>query len=113
MSQLTVDQALQLALQHQQANQLAEAEEIFRQILAVFPDQADALHLLGGVYLQARRLDLAEKQVRQAIDVRNEGAFHLTLGMILQDANRHEEAKAVYQALIKKHPEMAEAHAHL
>jgi len=113
MSQLTVDQAIQLALQHQQASQLAEAEEIFRQILTAFPDQADALHLLGGVYLQARRLDLAEKHVRQAIGVRNEGAFHLTLGMILQDANRHEEARGVYVALLKRHPEMAQAHAHL
>src|SRR5205814_9400329 len=100
MSQLTVDQAIQLALQHQQASQLAEAEEIFRQILTAFPDQADALHLLGGVYLQARRLDLAEKHVRQAIGVRNEGAFHLTLGMILQDSNRHEEARGVYLALL-------------
>ena len=94
-------------------NQLAEAEDLFRQILAVYPDQADVLHLLGGVYLQARKLGLAEKHVRQALAVRDEPAFSLTLGVVLQDAHRPEEALALYRELVKKHPELAEAQVHL
>src|SRR4051812_2596575 len=99
MSQLTVDQVIQLALQHQQANQLAEAEGLFQQILTAYPDQADALHLLGGVYLQDRQLVLAEKQVRKALAVRDEPAFYLTLGVIHQEGKRYEEALRVYQQL--------------
>ena len=100
MSQLTVDQAIQLALQHQQANQLAEAEELFRQVLAAFPDQADAHHLLGGLYLQAKRSEPAEKEVRQALALRPEPTFYLTLGVILQEAKRYDEALDLYQELI-------------
>jgi tetratricopeptide (TPR) repeat protein len=35
-----------------QAGQLADAEMIYRQILAALPDQADCLHLLGLIFLQ-------------------------------------------------------------
>jgi predicted O-linked N-acetylglucosamine transferase (SPINDLY family) len=114
MSQeMTVDQAIQIALSHQRAGQLAQAEELFHQILAAYPDQADALHLLGGVYLQARRLDLAEARVLQAIRIRPEPTFGLTLGLILQGSNRLDEAVAHYQKLIASKPDYVEAYVHL
>ncbi|HVT80437.1 MAG TPA: tetratricopeptide repeat protein [Phycisphaerae bacterium] len=113
MSQLTVDQALQLALEHQRANQLAEAENIFRQILEVYPDQADALHLLGGLYLQASRPDLAEARVRQAIKIRNQPEFSLTLGVALQAVQKQQEALDVYKALVAEKPEFVEAYVHM
>src|SRR4051794_1883023 len=113
MSELTVDQALQLALQHQHAGQLAEAEEIFRQILDAYPDQADALHLLGGLYFQAKRADLAEARIRQAIMVRPEPAFKLTLGLVLQSTQRLDEAAALYHEIIAGKPDFVDAHVHL
>jgi Tfp pilus assembly protein PilF len=45
---VTIPQALQLALQHHQANHLQEAEQIYRQVLEVEPNNSDALHLLGA-----------------------------------------------------------------
>jgi protein O-GlcNAc transferase len=110
MSQLTVDQAIQLALQHQQANQLAEAESIFRQVLEAYPEQADAHHLLGAVYLQARQVNLAEKHVRRAISLRAEQSFFLTLGLILNEAKRYEDALLVYQDAIARFPDFAEVY---
>ena len=47
MTPITIEQAMQIALGHHQAGRLAEAEAIYRQVLAQFPDHADALHLLG------------------------------------------------------------------
>ena len=45
MSQrVTVAQALELAIEHHNAGRLAEAEEIYTQILAALPNQHDALH---------------------------------------------------------------------
>jgi predicted O-linked N-acetylglucosamine transferase (SPINDLY family) len=111
--QLTVDQAIQLALEHQRAGQLAEAEDIFRQILGAYPDQADVLHLLGGVYLQAKRPDLAEANVRHALLLRAEPAFSLTLGLILQSSQRVEEAVGVYRSLLADKPNSVDAHIHL
>ena len=76
MSEITVDQAIQIALNHQRAGELAEAEEIFRQVLDVYPDQADALHLLAGVYLQANLLDrLAAVQVAGSFDRPHKGRY--------------------------------------
>jgi predicted O-linked N-acetylglucosamine transferase (SPINDLY family) len=112
MSQLTVDQAIQLALQHQQANQLAEAESLFRQILEAYPDQADAHHLLGGVYLQANQQHLAEKHVRKAIGLRAEKSFFLTLGLILQNVKRYEDALLVYKDAITRYPDYPEIYVH-
>jgi protein O-GlcNAc transferase len=112
MSQLTVDQAIQLALQHQRANQLAEAESIFRQILSVYPDQPDALHLLGGLYLQAKQTEQAEAQVRKAIALRPEPSFFLTLGVILQQQKRYEDALLVYKDALAHRPDHADTFVH-
>ena len=40
---------LESALAHHRAGRLAEAEAIYRQILATDPQQADSLHLLGMI----------------------------------------------------------------
>ena len=47
MTQETIQRAMQVAIEHHQAGRLAEAEGIYRQVLARFPDHTDALHLLG------------------------------------------------------------------
>ena len=43
----TIPEALTTAIRHHQAGRLQAAEQIYRQILAVGPGQAEALHLLG------------------------------------------------------------------
>ena len=47
MSRMTIEQALEIAVQHHQAGRLAEASDIYAAILAAKPDQPAALHLLG------------------------------------------------------------------
>ncbi len=44
---VNVVEALTSGTRHQQAGQLAEAERLYRQVLAVEPDNAHALHLLS------------------------------------------------------------------
>ena len=45
----TISEALAIAVQHHQAGRLQAAEQIYRQILAVEPNHADAIHLLGVI----------------------------------------------------------------
>lgn len=59
MTQITNKPTIEIAIQHHQAGRLAEAEKIYRQILAQQPDHPDALHLLGVLAVQAGRLDAA------------------------------------------------------
>ena len=47
MPSIPLEQALNMAMQRQQAGQLGEAERLYRQIVVQQPDCADALHLLG------------------------------------------------------------------
>ena len=71
---LTIQQALDLALQHHTAGRLSQAENIYQQILQSHPDQPHALHLLGGLWVWSksliRLLSLAEPQdVRLSIEL--------------------------------------------
>ena len=43
------DQLLQQAIRHHQAGRLAEAEGLYRQVLAVQPNQPDAIRYLGVI----------------------------------------------------------------
>ena len=76
---------MSLLLQHHQAGRLAEAEALYRQILAVEPQHADALHLLGVLAHQVGRDDLAVEMIRQAITLAPENpAAHSNLGAVLK-----------------------------
>ena len=50
---LTLQQALDLAVQNHTAGDLSKAEDIYQQILQTDPNHPDALHLLGVISHQA------------------------------------------------------------
>jgi predicted O-linked N-acetylglucosamine transferase (SPINDLY family) len=114
MKQLTIDQALQIALGHHQAGRLAEAEGIYRQILARCPDHADALHLLGVLAGQLGHLDTAIALISRAI-VLNPYApeYHANLGEPYRKAGQTERAVASIRRAVELKPDYAEAHNNL
>ena len=80
----TVPEALAIAVQHHQAGRLQAAEQIYRQILAVEPNHADALHLLGVIAHQTGKHEVAVETIRRAIGLKgNVAAFHVNLGNAL------------------------------
>lgn len=48
----SIPQALTLAVQYHQAGQLAQAKDIYQQILQHNPHHVDALYLLGTLFFQ-------------------------------------------------------------
>ena len=54
---LTIQQALELAVQHHTAGRLSQAENIYQQILQSDPNQPVALHLTGVIAHQAGKND--------------------------------------------------------
>ena len=49
----TISEALAIAIRHHQAGRLQAAERIYRQILQVEPNQAEAIHFLGVIAAQS------------------------------------------------------------
>ncbi len=114
MAQLAIQHALDLALRHHQAGRLAEAEEIYRQVLAQQPDHPDAIYGLGMIALQVGHHDMAVDLIRRAISLKPDHAeAHFNLGNLLNDRGQHDEAIAAYRQAIALRPNYAEAHGNL
>ncbi len=103
----TIDRAT--ALEVHRSGRLAEAEALYRAILAADPRDADALHLLGLV--RQKRGDPAEGErlIRGAIAVKDAGVFHMNLGTLLLGAGRPDEAEAAYRHAVAVQPDLADA----
>ena len=111
---VTIPEAFQLAMEHHQAGRLAEAEGIYRQILAVEPNHADALHLLGVIAGQAGRHDVAADLIGKAIALAPaDAAFHSNFGLALSELGRSEEAIGAYRRAIQLNPNFSEAYNNL
>ena len=114
MPPLPHPQAFALALAHHQAGRLAEAETIYRQILAAEPHHSDALHLLGVIAHQLDRHELAVEMIRQAIGIDPvHPAYHDNLGSALRALGRLDEAIACSHRALALRPDDPETYSNL
>ena len=110
----TIPEAFAIALQHHQAGRLQAAEQIYRQILTVEPNHADAIQLLGVIAHQVGKLELAVHYMERAVGLKgNVAAFHNNLGEAYRGLRRIPEAMACYRRALELKPDYAEAHNNL
>jgi tetratricopeptide (TPR) repeat protein len=88
---------------------MADAEKIYRQILAGEPDHFDALHLLGVIFAQSGQYAEAVSQIDRALRI-NPNSFyaHDNRGKALSALGRHEEALASYDRALVARPHSPE-----
>ena len=111
---VTVQQALDLAVQHHEASRLSQAENIYRQILERDSDQPDALHLLGVIAHQLGKNDEAYNLISKSISFRSDLAeSHNNLGNVLRQLFRLDNAAESYREAIRLKPDFAQAHNNL
>lgn len=88
-----IQQTLAVATEHHRAGRTAEAERLYREVLAAAPGQADALHLLGILALQSGRPADAADLIGQAVAADGGSPlFNANLGHALHAVGRHGEA---------------------
>lgn len=111
---MTIERAIQNAVEHHQAGRLSQAESAYRQILAEQPDQPDIVHLLGVVAAQSGRANLACELIRRAIALRPKVAnYHASLASALAGLGLMDEAIAARQLAVTLDPTDAGAHLRL
>jgi tetratricopeptide (TPR) repeat protein len=97
-------------LAHHQKGQLAQAETLYRETLALQPDHADALHLLGVIASQVGRHDVAVDLIGRAIaHNRLSSLYHSNRGLALAGLRRFEEAIESYDRALSLRPGDTEA----
>lgn len=111
---LATDEAHALALQCHRNGLVAEAEMLYRRILAVRQDATDILHLLAGVCHQQQRPEEALELIDQVLALEPANAdAHNNKGNMLEGLGRSGEAEACYRAALVANPDHAPAHNNL
>ncbi|MGI0486219.1 tetratricopeptide repeat protein [Pantanalinema rosaneae CENA516] len=100
-----------IAVQQHQAGQLAQAAQMYRQVLQQQPHHAEALHLLGVIACQTGNLSEGMAYYRQAIALMPAliDAYH-NLALALQMTGKGEEAIQQYRLAIAQQPNHVETH---
>jgi predicted TPR repeat methyltransferase len=114
VTELSIEDALKLAIHLHRDRQLDEAEMLYGRILDAAPDQPDALHFLGVLSLHRGRTDAALELIRKSIAlVPNHGDFHVNLGNVLLVAHRVDEAVEAYRQAALLTPNNPQVHSNL
>jgi len=111
---MTLQQQYESGVSLHRAGRLAEAERVYRQVLARQPDHAGALHLLAVLVAQAGRLDAAVEFMRQVVRLKPDFPdAHSNLGNALRAMGQPDEAIAACRQAIRLKPDYADAHYNL
>src|SRR5262245_60314400 len=112
--ELTVDEAVAIAIQLQRREQLREAHELFRRVLDTVPDHPDALHYSGVLaHQQGRHTEAITLIERSLALVPDRADWHSNLGIVFQSEGRFEDAIARYRHAIELDPNHANAYNNL
>ena len=105
-SEISISRQLELAIEHHQHGRGTQAGDIYRQILAVDPEHADALHLSGLIAYQLGNNGSAVALIAQAIRIRPaEASYHYNLGVLLQAETQLDGAAACYRQALAIKPD--------
>jgi tetratricopeptide (TPR) repeat protein len=110
---VTINQTIELGLEHHRAGRLPQAEQLYRQVLAMQPNHPWAIQLLGMIAHQVGNSQLAIQLIRRAISIEPNADFYNNLGEILRTTGAIEEAQVCLEKCIQLNPRFAAAYNNL
>ena len=112
--ELTLEEALEIAVHLQQDDRLTEADAVYSQILAAAPDHPRALHYAGVLAHQLGRSGDGVALIERSLAVVPDRAdWYSNLGIVLQECGRLDEAIDAYHRAIALDPNHANAYSNL
>jgi protein O-GlcNAc transferase len=105
-----VPQLMESARVCRRSGKLAEAEALYRKVLAQCPDNGDALHLLGLVVFDLGKGHLSPDLIRRAMAVnpsRSDYAFNL--GTVFTSLGKRDEAIRAFERALSQRADFVEA----
>ena len=109
--ELTIQQAIDRAVQHHQAGDLLKAESIYQQILQADPNQPIAFNLLGLIAHQVGKNDIAANYIIKAIAIKPDYPdAYSNLGNVLRELGRFNKAVVNYNKALNIEPNLVEAY---
>lgn len=111
MSQEKLSELMQSAVRHHGKGELAEAKAIYEQVLEKWPENSEAMNLLGAVRFQMGEREAGLQLLRKSIE-REPGnaARYVNLGLTLLLDGKAEEAAEVYGKAVQLNPGDFESH---
>jgi predicted TPR repeat methyltransferase len=112
--ELTLEEAVSIAIPLQKNGQLVEAQELYRRVLETEPNHPQALHYSGVLAHQQGRNDEAVMLIEKSLELQPDQAdCYNNLGIILQSSGKLERAIEAYQQAIAIDPSHANAYNNL
>jgi len=111
---LRLDEAVSIAIEMQKNEQWEAARDIYRRVLDVAPDYADALHFSGVLAHQTGEAERAITLIEKSIELDPDHPdWHSNLGIVLRDRLELEKATEAFRRAIAMAPNHANAHSNL
>ena len=111
---VTPSQAVEMAIVAQRRGQIDTAEEIYRRVLAAWPECPDALHFSGLLACQCGRFDEGMERVARSLEFAPEHPdFWNNYGNLLKARDKVPEAADAYRRAIALRENFADAHNNL
>jgi predicted TPR repeat methyltransferase len=111
---VSLDEAVSIAIHFQQNEQWSAADDIYRRILEVAPDHADALHYSGVLAHQQAKSEQAVALIERSLELEPDRAdWYSNLGIVRRDRLQFDDAIAAFQRAIALEPAHANAYSNL
>jgi tetratricopeptide (TPR) repeat protein len=107
---MTTEDLLTEAMEKHQCGDLTNAEALYNQLLQIDPSDADALNLLGVLFLQRYDFTRSHDLIQHAISLHPEVAeYHNNLGQVFKYQGRHQLAMNCFQEALNRDPHLQSA----